>query len=92
MVWDENEQTAVQSPLGGTKISWDSWGGRPGECKNERNRQRFALITADPSSEAERLVSLGATRLRELPDGLELADPDRNEFALRAGRASSTRT
>jgi catechol 2,3-dioxygenase-like lactoylglutathione lyase family enzyme len=24
LVWDKNEQTAVQSPLGGTKISWDS--------------------------------------------------------------------
>jgi NIPSNAP len=23
LVWDQNEQTAVQSPLGGTKISWD---------------------------------------------------------------------
>jgi len=88
LVWDENEQTAVQSPRGGTKISWDSWAGRPGERKNGRNRQRFDLTTADPSSEAERLVSLGAARLRELPDGLELADPDGNEFALRAGRAS----
>jgi hypothetical protein len=24
LVWDKNEQTAVQSPLGGTKIPWDS--------------------------------------------------------------------
>jgi hypothetical protein len=34
LVWDKNEQTAVQSPLGGTKISWDSWGERPAEPKN----------------------------------------------------------
>ena len=27
LVWDEEEQTAIQSPLGGTKIAWDSWGG-----------------------------------------------------------------
>jgi Glyoxalase-like domain len=82
LVWDENEQTAVQSPLGGTKISWDSWGGPPVERKTGRNRQRFDLVTADLTSEAERLVSLGATRLSDLPDGIELADPDSNEFRL----------
>ena len=82
LVWDENEQTAVQSPLGGTKISWDSWGGPPVEPRTGRNRQRFGLVTADPTGEAERLVSLGATRLSDLPDGIELADPDRNEFRL----------
>jgi hypothetical protein len=83
LVWDENEQTAVQSPLGGTKISWDSWGGSPVEPRTGRNRHRFDLVTAGPTSEAERLVSLGATRLSDLPDGIELADPDRNEFRLR---------
>lgn len=82
LVWDENEQTAVQSPLGGTKISWDSWGGPPVERKTGRNRQRFDLVTAGPTSEAERLVSLGATRLSALPDGIALADPDSNEFRL----------
>ena len=82
LVWDENEQTAVQSPLGGTKISWDLWGGPPVEPKTGRNRQRFDLVTADPTGEAERLVSLGATRLSDLPDGIELADPDSNEFRL----------
>ena len=81
LVWDENEQTAVQSPLGGTKISWDAWSGR----KYGRNRQRFDLVTADPTGEAKRLVSLGATRLRDLSDGVELADPDSFEFCLRAG-------
>ena len=81
LVWDENEQTAVQSPIGGTKISWDAWSGR----KYGRERQRFDLVTADPTREAKRLVSLGATRLRDLSDRVELADPDNNEFALRAG-------
>lgn len=81
LVWDENEETAVQSPLGGTKVSW---GGPPVEPKHGRNRQRFDLVTDDPGSEAERLVSLGATRLGDLPDGVELADPDGNEFSLHA--------
>jgi catechol 2,3-dioxygenase-like lactoylglutathione lyase family enzyme len=84
LVWDENEQTAVQSPLGGTKISWDSWGGAKVRAKKVRNRQRFDLVTADPTSEVERLVSLGATRLSDLSDGVELADPDGNEFGLHA--------
>jgi hypothetical protein len=83
LVWDENEQTAVQSPLGGTKISWDSWGGPTVEPRTGRNWQRFDLVTADLTGEAERLVSLGATRLSDLPDGIELADPDGNKFRLR---------
>jgi len=84
LVWDHNEQTAIQSPFGGTKLSWDSWCGSPVEPKNGRNRQRFDLITADVINEAERLVSLGATRLSDLPDGVELADPDGIEFHLRS--------
>lgn len=82
LVWDKDEQTAVQSPLGGTKISWDSWGRPPVEPGTVRNRQRFDLVTADLTGEAERLVSLGATRLADLPDGIELADPDGYEFRL----------
>jgi hypothetical protein len=81
LVWDENEQIAVQSPLGGTKLSWDRW---TVELKKGRNRQRFDLVTADLTSEAERLVSLGATRVADLSDGVELADPDGNEFGLHA--------
>ncbi len=80
LVWDEGEQTAVQSPLGGTKISWDSWGGPPVERRTGMNRHRFDLVTADPTGEAERLVSLGAARLSDLPDGIKMADPDGNEF------------
>jgi Glyoxalase-like domain len=84
LVWDHDEQTAIQSPLGGTKIAWDSWG-RPVEPGHRGNRQRFDLVTADPAGEAERLLSLGATRLSARPDRIELADPDGNEFGLRSG-------
>ncbi|HET7431235.1 MAG TPA: VOC family protein [Nocardioides sp.] len=82
LVWDQDEETAVQSPLGGTKVSW---GGPPVAPKQGRNRQRLDLVAADPRAEAERLVALGATVVAELPDGVELADPDGNEFGLRAG-------
>ena len=84
LVWDENEQTAIQSPLGGTKIAWDSWGGSPAEPRNGRNRQRFDLVCADPTTEAERLVSLGATHLAHQSDHVVLADPDGHEFSLYA--------
>jgi catechol 2,3-dioxygenase-like lactoylglutathione lyase family enzyme len=80
LVWDRGEQTAIQSPLGGTKLAWDSWAG----SRTGPNRQRFDLVSTDPAGEAERLVSLGATRLRALPDGVELADPDGVEFGLRS--------
>lgn len=79
LVWDENEETAVQSPLGGTKVSW---GGPPVAPRRGRNRQRLDLVAPDPAREAERLVALGATPLADLVDGVELADPDGNEFGL----------
>lgn len=83
LVWDRDGETAVQSPLGGTKVSW---GGPPVAPRQGRNRQRFDLVTDDLGHEADRLVSLGATRLADLADGVELADPDGNEFGLRARR------
>jgi glyoxalase superfamily protein len=82
LVWDENEETAIQAPLGSTKVSW---GGPPVKPKHGPNRQRFDLVTEDPNTEAQRLISLGAIRLGDLADGVELADPDGNEFSLRAG-------
>ena len=81
LVWDQDEETAVQSPLGGTKVSW---GGPPVEPKHGRNRQRFDLVTTDAGEEVDRLIALGATRLTDLADGVELVDPDGNEFSLRA--------
>ena len=81
LVWDENEETAVQSPLGGTKVSW---GGPPVAARHGRNRQRLDLVTDELDAEAQRLVALGAEVVAERDGGLELADPDGNEFGLRA--------
>jgi len=83
LVWDQAEETAVQSPAGGTKVAW---GGPPVAPKEGRNRQRFELVPAggDADAAVERLVALGATRLGPVDGGVELADPDGNEFCVRA--------
>jgi hypothetical protein len=79
VVWDHEEETAIQSPLGGTKISW---GGPPVAPKLGRNRQRFDLTATDLRAEVGRLVALGATRADERDGDVELTDPDGNEFTV----------
>ncbi|MEV0227814.1 VOC family protein [Streptomyces sp. NPDC050704] len=83
LVWDQDQETAIQSPQGGTKVAW---GGPPVAPKEGRNRQRFDLtppVHGDQLSEVDRLVSLGATRLEVGADGaVLLADPDGNEFCV----------
>ncbi|MFI7576748.1 VOC family protein [Micromonospora sp. NPDC049497] len=89
LVWDQNEETAIQSPHGGTKVAW---GGPPLTPRTGRNRQRLDLAVAggDRRAEVDRLVSLGATPFEAGTDGaVMLADPDGNEFCLgRAARMS----
>lgn len=83
LVWDEDGETAIQSPAGGTKIAW---GGPPVAAKHGRNRQRFELEPYDGDLDAEvgRLVALGATRLGTPgPMTVDMADRDGNEFVLR---------
>lgn len=86
LVWDEDQETAVQSPHGGTKVAWG--GGPPVAPKLRRNRQRFDLATPDNDLVAEvaRLVAIGASLLGGVGDGaVELADPDGNEFCVMHG-------
>ena len=83
LVWDKDQETAIQSPQGGTKVAW---GGPPPEPHEARGRQRFDLI-----GDADRLVALGATfvaagatRREAGPDGgVVLADPGGDEFWVR---------
>ena len=83
VVWDQNEETAIQSPHGGTKVAW---GGPPLDSKEVRNRQRFDLappVHGDQQAEVDRLIALGATRLHGDEDGtVALVDPDGNEFRV----------
>lgn len=81
LVWDEDEETAVQAPLGGTKVSW---GGPPVEPPRDPIRQRFELVTDDLEDEIPRLISLGATHVADRTGAAELTDPDGYPFTVRA--------
>ena len=62
LVWDQDEETAIQSPRGGTKISW---GGPPLAPRSGKNRLHLDLAPSpdgDQQVEVERLVALGAQR------------------------------
>jgi catechol 2,3-dioxygenase-like lactoylglutathione lyase family enzyme len=89
LVWDQDEETAIQSPHGGPKISW---GGPPLRERSSRSRLHFDLAATDGSdgsdvaAEVERLVALGATRVGQRESGrVELLDPDGNEFCVVPG-------
>jgi catechol 2,3-dioxygenase-like lactoylglutathione lyase family enzyme len=82
LVWDQDQETAVQPPDGGTKVAWS---GSPPPPRRARARQRFELATpaGDLPREVARLTLLGATHLATREDGcLTLADPDGAEFDL----------
>jgi hypothetical protein len=60
---------------------------RVGEPKTTKNRMHFDLRADDPEAEAQRLSSLGATKLADMreEDGfmwVVMADPDGNEFCI----------
>jgi hypothetical protein len=85
LVWDENEETAIQSPRGGSKITW---GGPPVAAKLGKNRLHLDVITGpggDLAVAVERLVRLGATPI-DLDQGdvpwAIMADVDGNEFCV----------
>ena len=85
LVWDQDQETAIQSPQGGPKITW---GGPPVRPKTGNNRLHFDLAPpadGDQQAEVDRLVSLGATRI-DIGQGdvgwVMMADPDGNEFCV----------
>lgn len=78
LVWDRDLQTAIQSPLGGTKLSWDVRADRTYGTK----RQWFNIAADDLIAEVARLVGLGATRLEERVGAVVMADPGGNEFMV----------
>ncbi|GAA1602223.1 VOC family protein [Kribbella hippodromi] len=85
LVWDQDEETAIQSPDGGSKISW---GGPPVAPKPPKNRLHLDVAPppdGNPETEAKRLITLGARRLptrQHTPNAIPMADPDNNEFCV----------
>jgi len=85
LVWDQDEETAIQSPSGGSKMSW---GGPPLAPKTGKNRIHLEIAPpagSDLQAEVERLISLGAKRI-DIGQGDAswevMADPDGNEFCV----------
>jgi catechol 2,3-dioxygenase-like lactoylglutathione lyase family enzyme len=82
LVWDENGETAIAPPTGGFKIAW---GGEPLNERSGRNRMHLVLVADDLEAEVARLVPLGASLVERTAVDVEMADPDGNEFRVRAG-------
>ena len=82
LVHDEDGETAIAPPDGGFKIAW---GGEPLNERHGRNRMNFVLVADEVDAEIDRLVGLGASLVERRSDEVEMADPDGNEFVLRAG-------
>ncbi len=93
LVWDQDEETAVQSPRGGPKITWS---GPP--LHKRRGKARAHLDLAPPAggdrdAEVARLEALGATRVDVGQGDVEwvvLADPDGHELCVRPPREART--
>ena len=83
LVWDQDDETAIQSPAGGTKVAW---GGARDEPKT--GAQPAALR---PHDGRRRRRGRAAGRARVRPGWVSgtawssSADPDGTEFSLRAG-------
>jgi hypothetical protein len=89
LVWDQDLQTAIRSPWGGPKISWDGARMVP---QIGKLRLHFELALAphgDQQAEVDRLASLGATRIEvdhRQARQVAMADPDGREFCVLAER------
>jgi hypothetical protein len=83
LVWEEGEQTAIQSPAGGTKVAWGGGNVKP---ETARDRQYFVLTARSHQldDEVKRLVGLGAKRdAISGPGEIRLRDPDGCAFVVR---------
>ena len=90
LVWDQDEETAIQSPEGGSKVTWS---GPPLTPRLGRDRLRLDIAVTDGTELAaatQRLVDLGAQSVplqgQDPVDDVVMTDPDGNEFRLSARR------
>ena len=79
LVWEQGEETAIQSPQGGTKIAW---GGLSDGVRSSRHR--LSLVSDDLDADVDRLVRLGATLTVREGSIAQLTDPDGIGFVVNA--------
>lgn len=91
LVWDQDEETAIQAPAGGAKMAW---GGPPVAPQRGTNRLYLELRPhGDLDAEVDRLLGLGATLLDVEgagPGERWLADPDGNEVCVVGSRTDGS--
>jgi catechol 2,3-dioxygenase-like lactoylglutathione lyase family enzyme len=77
--WSNQEEASVRNPDGGTALYFM----QVPEGKTIKNRLHLDL-TPDGSSKAEieRLIGLGATKVRHFESHTVMRDPDGNEFCV----------
>ncbi len=82
IVWDQNQELAIQSPRGGTKLAWSGIAPTQDQM-NSGQRFVFLVGSKEYDEEISRLVSLGATVGATDPTGTStLVDPDGVEFLV----------
>ena len=85
LVWDQDEETAIQSPQGGTKVAWGGPSVRPVDAM-ETQHFELVVMARDLAAEVDRLVALGAARQDDGRDEVVvLTDPDDVEFRVFTG-------
>lgn len=85
IVWDQNQEVAIQSPRGGTKLAWNGIAPTPDQ-KNSGEQFVCLVASGDHDEEIGRLISLGATVRTIGPTGRStLIDPDGVDFIVTRG-------
>ena len=85
LVWDQGLQTAIRSPRGGPKISWDEEWMKPQTGKCQLHFDLAPPVHGDQQEEVDRLLSLGATHIaigQGEDSWVVMADPDGREFCV----------
>jgi hypothetical protein len=84
LVWDQDEETAIQSPRGGSKLTWSGPPLMPRDGTTPIALEVVPAPGSDHATEVERLAALGATVTGErTAHGRWLLDPDGNRFLVR---------
>jgi predicted enzyme related to lactoylglutathione lyase len=85
LVWDQGLQTAIRSPRGGPKISWDEETMMPQTWKGRLHFELAPPVDGHQQAEVDRFVALGATCI-DVGKGevsrVVMADPDGREFCV----------